>query len=132
MVFKSENYRIPDQAFSRQLNASKPKQIKPAKKIMGLFLKGPIPLPWLQKAGSFRSGSTLKVALVIFHLAGLKKSLSGLVLTIERCKTWGVDRKGVRKALDNLEAGGLVSVERVNGRAPKVDILIDQYLESKL
>lgn len=133
MTFNLEDFQLTNQDSLQEPNLPKPKLSKHAKKkIIGPFLKGPIPLDWLLIASRFRGVSTLKVAIVLWHLAGLNKRHSGLVLTIKRCKPWGVDRKGVKNALNKLEASGLIRVERVEGRARKVDILIDQYFEPKL
>lgn len=87
------------------------------------FLRGPIPLAWLQRAAATRSSSSLKVGLVLYYLAGMRKSQQGIVVTVKRCEPWGLQRKAVKFGLDELERAGLVQVDRSIGRAPRVDIL---------
>jgi hypothetical protein len=84
------------------------------------FLKGPIPMSWLQ-AAAVLPGRALHVGLAIWHLVGLRSSetvlLSGFVL-----KGLHVDRYATRRALRSLEGAGLVSVERHRGRRPRVTV----------
>ena len=104
-------------------------QSKTAARQLEPFLRGPIPLAWLQRAANSRSSSPLKVGLVLYHLAGLKKSQQGIVITVKRCEPWGLQRKAVKCGLDELEKAGLVQVDRSIGSAPRVDILPLQAVE---
>jgi len=95
------------------------------------FLCGPIPLAWLQRAATLSRSNAIKVGLVLHYLAGLAKKSEGLVLTVERCKPRGLLRKSAQSGLRDLERASLVRVQRVNGRAARVDILgIPTYEDS--
>jgi hypothetical protein len=86
-----------------------------------LFLKGPIPMAWLERAAQL-PGKALHVALALWFNAGLKNqacvriSLSGL-------QRLGALRDSARRGLAALEQAGLVSVKRHVGRKPIVTIL---------
>jgi hypothetical protein len=87
------------------------------------FIRGPIPLDWLARAAKIPRCNALVVGLVLFYLAGLTKERDGLVLTIRRCKPFGLERKSVNRGLADLEKSGLIRVTRKVGRSPRVDIL---------
>ncbi len=85
------------------------------------FLKGPVPLAWLEAAARL-PGKSLHAGIALWYAAGLLRSasiplsnLSGL-----RC---GCDRNAKYRALAWLEGAGLVKVERKLGKSPVVTIL---------
>ncbi len=92
---------------------------------MGHFIRGPIPLDWLQRTSTIPRRNALLVGLILFYLAGLKSDRQGLVLSVNRCKPFGLGRKGVQRGLAELESAGLVRVDRVSGRCPRVDIVTE-------
>ena len=98
---------------------------KPTKKTKSTsaFVRGPIPLEWLIRATSIPRRNALVVGLVLFYLAGLNKDRTGLVLSVRRCKPFGLERKSVQRGLADLEKLGLIRVSRLTGRSPRVDIL---------
>lgn len=85
------------------------------------FLKGPIPLAWLNRAGQL-PGKTLHVGVVLWYLGGLTKSatvrLGGKALT-----ALGVSRDAKYDAVKRLREAGLISVEQRPGQAPLVTLL---------
>ena len=87
----------------------------------GMFLKGPIPWPWLSRAGQL-PGKALHVAVVVHLLAGMRRggpvSLSGA-----RLRELGVGRHAAYRALQHLEKAGLVDVQRHRDRQPVVTVL---------
>jgi len=85
-----------------------------------MFIKGPIPLGWITKAASVE-GKTLHVALVLWFLAGLKRSHK-VTVSQSKLRVFGVSRQASYRALFRLEGAGLVSVERHRGRNPIVTI----------
>ncbi len=85
------------------------------------FIKGPLPLDWIQAAARM-PGRTLQVALVLWYLAGLKKS-DTVRLSSEQMDTVGVSRDAKYDALQRLSAAGLVSVDQRPGRAPLVTLV---------
>ena len=86
------------------------------------FLKGPVPLEWLQQAGAL-PGDTLKAGVLVWHVAGLARSRAGLTLPPRIWQGWYRDRSTLYRALARLEAAGLVVVDRRRGRSPVVSIL---------
>jgi hypothetical protein len=99
-----------------------PKPKPKPKKIMGEFLKGPIPLPWLTVASKLAGKGPLAVALAVWFEAGRRKSKE-VRLTSTVLERFNVNRKAKYRALESLEKAGLVSVRREARRNPKVTIL---------
>ena len=87
----------------------------------GQFLKGPISMPWLEKAARL-PGRALHVALAVRHQSALKRS-STVTLPNKQLVEFGVDRDTKRRGLAALEAAGLLIVERKPGRNPIVTIV---------
>jgi len=85
------------------------------------FLKGPIPLPWLEEAARL-PGKSLHAGVALWYAAGLTKSASVPLSNIAGLH-FGLDRNAKYRALSWLEGAGLVRVERKLGRAPIVTIL---------
>ena len=108
------------------LSGSKPAGVagqSPKTKTPTAFIKGPIPLDWITRATSIPRRNAMVVGLVLFYLAGLKKERTGLVLTVKRCKPFGLARKSVQRGLADLEKSGLIRVSRLAGQSPRVDII---------
>lgn len=92
-----------------------------SKRIKGRFLRGPIPMAWLDAARAVR-GKAIHVALEIWHWSFIKGSKT-VKLNLSRLARCGVARTTAGRALRDLEDAGLVSVRRAPGRAPIVTIL---------
>lgn len=86
-----------------------------------LFLKGPIPWPWLQRAGRL-PGCALHVGLVIWLEAGMKKSRRVRVCLAHGAKL-GAGKRATRRGLRALEKAGLVSVVHRPGSCANVELL---------
>ncbi len=84
------------------------------------FIKGPIPGWWLGEASKL-PGKSLHVALAAWHKAQLTKRTRA-ILTNKTLEQFGVSRWAAYAALEQLEAAGLVEVDRHNGRCPRVTI----------
>ena len=85
------------------------------------FLKGPVPLPWLEAAARL-PGKSLHAGIALWYAAGLARSASVPLSNIAGLR-FGLDRNAKYRALDWLEGAGLIIVERKLGRAPVVTIL---------
>jgi hypothetical protein len=85
------------------------------------FLKGPIPLAWLEQAGR-QPGKALHVGVALWFLCGVAGhrtvALSAKVLT-----SFGLDPRSSHRALASLERVHLVTVQRHRGRQPRVTLL---------
>jgi len=87
------------------------------------FLKGPIPLTWLQKAASL-PGKALAVALAIQFKRGLNGNNDAIAVTTKLVqKIVEMNRKTLYRAIADLERAGLIKVERQRGQSPRVTIL---------
>lgn len=85
------------------------------------FLKGPIPWPWILRATRLPRGA-LSMALVLWRLSGVRRSRT-VQLTAAGWREVFPYRQNAYRALARLEAAGLVSVERQQGRGPAVTLL---------
>ena len=86
-----------------------------------LFLKGPIPMLWLERAAQL-PGHALHVAVAIWFQAGLKNK-SQVSISLSRLQHLGAERDSARRGLAALEDAGLISVVRHVGRKPIITIL---------
>jgi hypothetical protein len=89
------------------------------------FLRGPIPLRWLQCASQL-PGKALHVGLVLWYLAGLSGALT-VTLTRTKLQQFGVHHETGRRALLALEHAKLVQVERHGKRSPRVTLLATAF-----
>src|SRR5947208_12045589 len=80
------------------------------------FLKGPIPLAWLRTAMTL-PGKALHVALILWYFTGFNKQARPIVLSPTKLSTFGLKRETARRGLMDLEAAGLVTVERCGKRS---------------
>jgi len=85
------------------------------------FIKGPIPLPWLQRAAAI-PGKALHVALGLWFVKGLCCS-STFAFKRKVCADLGVSRDATYDALTRMEEAGLIRVARHRGRSPLVTVL---------
>ena len=88
---------------------------------LGMFLKGPIPWPWLEQAARL-PGQALAMGLVAWHLKGLKKS-DTFRMEPSKARSLGMSPRVARRGLKALEDAGLVAVDRHRGRSPTVTVL---------
>ena len=85
------------------------------------FLKGPIPMAWLNAAAKL-PGKTLNVGIAIWWLAGMSKT-TAFKLTRKALNQLGVSRDAASDGLRRLEANGLILVKRLPGQRSTVEIL---------
>jgi hypothetical protein len=85
------------------------------------FLKGPIPLSWLEQAAQL-PGKSLHAAVALWYAAGLARSRS-VALSNRSGRRFGLDRNAKYRALGWLEKASLITVERRLGSSPLVTLL---------
>jgi DNA-binding transcriptional ArsR family regulator len=91
-----------------------------ASRRMGHFIKGPLPMPWLERAARL-PGKALAVALLLWFMAGMVGG-APIKLSAGLLARFGVGRKAAYAALTALEREGLITAQRRRGRLPSVKI----------
>ncbi len=86
----------------------------------GRFIKGPIPLEWLEVAIPL-GRKALNVAMAIWYCYGFKQETE-IKLTPTKLRPFRVTTETARTILHKFEAAGLVTVDRKQGRSPLVTI----------
>ena len=86
----------------------------------GRFIKGPIPLDWIEVAIPL-GRKAINVAMAIWYCYGFKHETE-IKLTPTKLKPFRVTTETARTILHKFEAAGLVSVDRKQGRSPLVTI----------
>ena len=84
------------------------------------FVSGPIPLAWI-KSAAVLPGKALAVGVSLWFLRGLTRT-STLSFSPSTWNQFGLSRSAVYRGLKQLEAAGLLAVERHRGRCPLVTI----------
>jgi hypothetical protein len=87
------------------------------------FIKGPIPLNWIQRAAELPGSSPFLLGIALWYQAGLERSRTDLRLTRKLLSVFGLKRRTAYNALTRLESAGLVSVERPPGSCCVVNLL---------
>jgi hypothetical protein len=87
----------------------------------GYFVKGPIPMSWLEEAMGL-PGRALHVAIEIWFQAGLRRSKT-VPVSQTRLAGLGFSRASASRGLEALERAGLIAVERHRGCRASVTIL---------
>ena len=101
--------------------AAKSRPVQRVRRVDGLFLRGPVPMDWL-RAAMRAPGDALAVGVELWHLAGMRVSMTVDVSVGRLSRATGADRKTARRAVQALESAGLVSVVRPPGRQLRVTI----------
>jgi hypothetical protein len=86
------------------------------------FVRGPIPLRWIRRAGGL-PGKALHVGLAIWFLVGLRKSYVVALSLSAVARDFGMDRATASRGLGKLARAGLVAVERHPGRKVTVRVV---------
>src|SRR4051794_40604721 len=92
-------------------------------RVSGQFLRGPIPLVWLETAARLRGGSPLAVALAIRFQSGRQGNGQPIKVTNELVAKFGVSKKSKYKALKALREAGLIGLQQDPKKSPLVTIL---------
>ena len=97
------------------------------RKTVEKFVKGPVPIWWLQKAWKECRPASLVFGLLLFHRRGM--SVGARPITKAEMELFGITRWCKRDALEDLERAGLVKIERIGRRM--VPILVLDRSEQK-
>jgi DNA-binding transcriptional ArsR family regulator len=97
------------------------------------FLRGPIPLPWLCRASRLTSRASLIVGLTLWFRSACLKRMDGLTIGTKLLSRFGLARQAFYRGLRDLEADGLITVDRLPGRSSRISIravkLADQLID---
>jgi hypothetical protein len=87
-----------------------------------LFIRGPIPMSWVQKAAKL-PGKALALAMGLWWLQGMAK---GVEVTVTRLmlQRMNLSRDAAADGLTRLEDAGLIKVTRAPGKRPRVHIVM--------
>jgi len=110
--------RIPE----RLSEDSKRRRAKKVKRDKQAFVRGPIPLSWVQEASRL-PGKALAVAMAVYYRDGFEGKREPVAITGKLLEGFGVNTKAGYRALAALEQAGLIAVERHRGRCPRVTLI---------
>ncbi len=102
---------------------------KPDIKIGTLFLKGPLPLEWINQACQSQ-GRAIDVGLAIWFLTYMKRK-QPITLNQRTLDHFALNRHAGYRGLKGLEENGLVEVKRAPGKSARVFLrkIPARYLE---
>jgi hypothetical protein len=86
------------------------------------FVRGPIPLWWVERASRL-PGKALAVGMAIWFKSGMTLAGAEVPVTPALVKPFGVTRQAGYRAMRALENVGLIVVSRHRGRCPRVRIV---------
>lgn len=89
---------------------------------VGPFIRGPIPLNWLDGVLSLPGRVPLVVALALVYQSGLEGSAT-VRFTRKLRNRFGLAARSVSRTLEKMESMGLVRIHRPPGRCREVEIL---------
>jgi hypothetical protein len=112
---------IPDPERLRLTSEVRSLGRRPPRPLRGeYFLRGPVPLQWLERSGQC-PGKALHVGIVLWFQAGLTGKRE-IPLGRKELARFGVSRYSASRALIAMELAGLISVIRLLGRKRIVTI----------
>jgi hypothetical protein len=82
-----------------------------------------VPLWWIEQATHATRSPRAFVCIWLLHLAWKYRSMS-FPLPNDLLGKRGIDRRIKRRALANLEAAGLITVDRRHGKTPTVTLVV--------
>lgn len=115
-----EDYKLPN---SEQLNFNNCRPIRAYKKQVqkGPFIKGPIPVNWLQQAMKY-GFAALSVGVFLWYFHGLNKPKTFEVSIKKVADLMGSNWQKARRGLLTLEKAKLITIEKRPGRKHKIKI----------
>lgn len=84
------------------------------------FVKGPIPLRWLHRAGAL-PGKAFTLGILLFFFYGMNPGRP-IKVTRQSLKGFSISEDAYRDGLKRLEEAGLVSVSRSPGRRASIQV----------
>jgi len=94
---------------------------KHIRRLKSPFLRGPIPLDWLQKAMKL-GGTAISVGIILWYYTGLKKLLVFKIGIQDIARLIGRSWLTAKRGLIALERQGLITITRHKGRKHLIEI----------
>lgn len=113
-------FRLPSDSVPLRRKERSPRQT--VARQQGAFIRGPLPLVWLDGVLKLPGRGPLVVALALLYQSGLERSPSVRV-THKLLQRFGIPQRTSHDVLAKLEAAGLVVVTKPPGRCRVVEIL---------
>jgi hypothetical protein len=85
------------------------------------FIKGPLPMPWMERAARL-PGKALAVGLLLWFQKGMLGD-KPITVSTSLLKRFGVGRKAAGRALTAMARLGLIHADRTAGRLARVRII---------
>jgi len=112
-----EDRDIPVKRIKRSVSAGQWEEAK----TQGLFIRGPIPMPWVERVAQL-PGKALALAMGLWWLHGMAKG-GEVTVTRKMLARLNLSRDAAADGLTRLEKAGLIRVSRAPGNRPRVHIV---------
>ena len=112
-----DRLRIPDVGWQY----SAPLAQRKRSKRRGEFLKGPVPIAWVERACAL-GGKAAALAWALRFKAGMSSNRP-IPATPRLLERFGMSSRSAYRALASLESAGLITVQRRRGASPLVTVL---------
>jgi hypothetical protein len=116
--WRAENLRI-DPSLVGVARPAKPKR----RRVYGFFLRGPVPMTWLDEAGRLPGKSPLLLGIKLWHLCGRNYNKLTFSISNLAAAEAGLSRYAKYRALAALERAGPIEVHRSGKRSISVTLL---------
>lgn len=90
-----------------------------------LFIRGPIPLPWLEQAAQL-PGKAFVLGIGLWWLHGMARDAE-VKLSKRLLQSFNISRDAAADGLTRLEKAGLVQAKRAPGKRPSVRIVMQSH-----
>ena len=124
------NEIVPEQFASKSIEEilSTPIQTRRQSYQRGEFLLGPIPIPWLSAAAEVSLGAGY-LAAILWHLVKMRQAPA--VISHTTLQRYGIEPRQGLRLLRMLADKGLIRLEMVVGKSPRVWLLLDHTHDGK-
>ena len=121
MVMKVTEAMVDSEIDAELSKASQALYEDQARRKVGEFIKGPMPMPWLERAFGL-GGKAAAVAVLLWFMAGMNGPRE-IRVTPRLLKRFNVSRQAGYRAVHALAAEGLITAETSKGKCAVVSIV---------
>lgn len=116
-----EDFRLEP---SHAIQSSDTLNAKQSRRVSGKFIRGPIPLDWVIKAGRLK-GKALQVGMILWFESGCAGSRT-VPLRQSLARRFGCHHDTIIRAVRELEKAGLITVDNIPGRCLSVTLIVEE------